>query len=642
MFWFSFGMLVLAVPVAIVVMLVQARRDLARLRERLDLLERRLDHDGSPLTAVPPAGVPSPEPPEPIPFTRMQAPVPPPAEPAPPPGLPAPPLPPYRAPLERIDGRRLEEMVGGVWLQNVGSVLVLLGVFFLILWAYTTGRLGPGWLVVAGVGLGLVMVWRGDRTARTVPAFGHALIGVGIGIVYLSLYLGHFTLHVLSPGIALALLLLVSLGALSLGLHYRVPTVAALGVLGAFLPQILAEWMSLRGFSLPPWGRVVYVAAVDAVVLALATRAGWGGLSLLALLLTTFAWGSDFARSTQGWGLHIAQALVMTGFGLVLVPRLAALRDRVRPIEIAVVALAPLATIATLAPFLARVDRVPAAALVLSLAALYLAAAMWVESRREDEDLWRPLTGAATLFLTVGLALWMGESWTPVAWCIEGALLVWLGLRARGGWLRGCGYVVLALGAAVLALDLDSGWNPGMVPFFYPAGVRNLVGLAALVTSAILLARARPRFSPEEAMLSRFWSVGVNALILFWSATEAGHWASVLEAGGGRWAQPPDLGARPEWQRLRTLSAVFTSAAWTLQAGALLAIGWRIGSAFARWMGLSLLALTVLKFLSFDLQMVDVFWRFLTAIVVGVVLLAVSYAYQRRNRAPAQVGDAGR
>ena len=56
-------------------------------------------------------------------------------------------------------------------------------------------------------------------------------------------------------------------------------------------------------------------------------------------------------------------------------------------------------------------------------------------------------------------------------------------------------------------------------------------------------------------------------------------------------------------------------------------------SAFLRWSGLALTGITVLKFLLLDLQAVDVFWRFLTAIVVGVALLGVSYAYQRRSRA---------
>jgi hypothetical protein len=476
-------------------------------------------------------------------------------------------------------------------------------------------------------------VWRGDRTARATPPFGHALIGVGLGIVYLSLYLGHFTLHVLDARVALGLLAAVSLASVLLGLHYRVQTVALLGVIGAFLPQLLAAAMPLRGMALTPWMLLLYLSAVDAVVLVLAAQAGWGGLSLTALLLTGFTWAAAFGSQMFGWGIRIGQAVQFAAFGLALLPRLVVLPRRVRPIELAVVVLAPLAWLGVAAPFLVRVSATAATLFLLAHALLYLAAAFWVEPRRTDEDLWRPLTGAATLFLTVALALWLGEERAGVGWSTEGVVLLWLGLRSRSGWLRGCGIVVASLGALLLTGEMaSSAWRPDQMPVFYTAGVRNLLGLAVLGAGAVILARARPGLSLGEQALSRAWTVMVNVLFLAWSAQEASHLARTLEASGGRWAHAPEFAAPPEHERVRTLSAVFTSATWTLQAGILLAIGWRIGSSFARWLALGLLGLTVLKFLFLDLQRVDAFWRFLTAIVVGAALLAISYAYQRKGR----------
>src|SRR6185295_6559077 len=92
--------------------------------------------------------------------------------------------------------RNLEQQFGGIWLQNIGAVLLLLGVFFMILWRYTPGRFGAEVLVGAGVAMGLVLAWRGDRMIRRLPRLGPTFIGVGLGVVYLSLYLGHFTLRV--------------------------------------------------------------------------------------------------------------------------------------------------------------------------------------------------------------------------------------------------------------------------------------------------------------------------------------------------------------------------------------------------------------------------------------------------------------
>ena len=47
---------------------------------------------------------------------------------------------------------------------------------------------------------------------------------------------------------------------------------------------------------------------------------------------------------------------------------------------------------------------------------------------------------------------------------------------------------------------------------------------------------------------------------------------------------------------------------------------------------MGLVGITVLKFLIVDLATADPFWRFLTAILAGAAMLALSYVYQRRAR----------
>src|SRR5262249_29153273 len=119
-------------------------------------------------------------------------------------------------------GAEMEQWVGAVALQNIGAVLLLVGFFFLVLWGYSTHRIGPGVLVAAGVLTGLGVIWRGDWLQRTVRGVGHALIGVGAGSVWLSLYLGHTSLHALPTGWALPLLFAASTLTAGLGLRYGV------------------------------------------------------------------------------------------------------------------------------------------------------------------------------------------------------------------------------------------------------------------------------------------------------------------------------------------------------------------------------------------------------------------------------------
>ncbi len=126
------------------------RRELRAMRERLDLLETRVSRSVETLATPPPALAAHQEPAlESLPRHIPAAPAvtTPPGEPASPTTVPLP------ARARGFDSSRAEELIGSVWLQNIGAVLLLLGVFFLILWGYTTGRFGPGALVVAGVAL---------------------------------------------------------------------------------------------------------------------------------------------------------------------------------------------------------------------------------------------------------------------------------------------------------------------------------------------------------------------------------------------------------------------------------------------------------------------------------------------------------
>lgn len=638
-------------------------------------------------------------------------------------------------------------------MQNVGSVLLLLGAFFLIVWGYANGRIGPGALVVAGVALGAVVAWRGHVIGRTLAALGNAFIGVGLGVIYMTLYLGHFRMGVLSGAAAFTLLTLASLLTVAIGLRRREPIIATLGVLAAYLPQLLSVWVPLQGFRLPLAALLGYFAVVNVVVFALAASIGWSGLVLLSLVLTTGTWNAN--AGVAPWSLSIQTGLsaLFVALGLAPVARLARDAKPVRAIDLAVVASAPMLLLLASWAFLAAPDRVVAALVLSALSALYAAIAIGLERRRTERDLWRPVTAAATVFLAAAIERGLLPEYLALAWCAEGLTLLWLGLGPRGAWLRLLGYAILAVAAtrlfivlvaytspaiptllgaasfrdllaiatfllashlagrrkdllnaeerrvpalgvfaanallmiwitheagearrllpqiarpensetvvtltgaawmlqafalfdlsfrrdapvlrhtgyfvagfAVLALVTGHGfrdpWAAGYLPLFNVAAIIVALGVTLLIVGAELLWRHRERLAAGERRMPEVATALANLVLLLWWAREAGHLASVAVSGAS------DLAGR-------TLAAVFTSAAWTLQAVVLFALGWIRGSAFLRWSGLALFGLTVLKFLLVDLDRVDAFWRFVSALGIGAALIMVSFLYQRRAR----------
>lgn len=591
---FLLGLLVLAtlfVPFFLPGLYSRMRRaetELAELRERL----RRLEGTPPPppqrwaplLESIDAPEVSPPAPPPPAPPAAIETPV---AAPEPaavfvprsiaaPESAPAP----LRSTPRPFDAGNFEDLIGSVWFQNVGAVLILVGAFFLILWGYSTGRFGPGVLVGAGVAVGLAITWRGDRLVASLPRFGQALIGLGFGIVYLSLFLGHFTLRVLPAWAAFLALLATSLATLLAGLRHRAQTVAALGVIGAFLPQYLAGLLGLPGFSMSPGGMLAYLAAVNAVVFALAARAGWSGLDFSALLLSAALWVFQFGARQGSWPITIGLAGLFTAFGFAPLPRLIRVEGRVKPSDLAVIVVAPLAFVACAWPTLVYESRTEVAILLGLMAAAQLGAALWVDTRRPERDLWRPLTGSATIFLTAALQRAVGTEHTPMAWTLEGVLLVWLGLGAGGGWLRAWGYGITAAGTAWLIIALGLGgahewWTT----------VRDLTCIVAILFGAQRLYAGRSRLTAVEQIAPETWTGIGHFALLLWSAAQMRWLASVFEGPHGFWYPQPDLERPPGGLRESVLVSVFTGVAWLIQAAFLVLAGLRSGRRFLRIAG---------------------------------------------------------
>jgi uncharacterized membrane protein len=71
------------------------------------------------------------------------------------------------------------------------------------------------------------------------------------------------------------------------------------------------------------------------------------------------------------------------------------------------------------------------------------------------------------------------------------------------------------------------------------------------------------------------------------------------------------------------------SIAWFIEAAVLMAIGFGRKSAFVRWQALALIAPTIAKVFVLDIWRLDRGYRILSFVLLGMLLLAVSFVYQR-------------
>jgi uncharacterized membrane protein len=145
----------------------------------------------------------------------------------------------------------------------------------------------------------------------------------------------------------------------------------------------------------------------------------------------------------------------------------------------------------------------------------------------------------------------------------------------------------------------------------------------ALTVAVVSVARSQLREAAASAETADSWNVGGSLV------------ANVLAVAGITRILLDGLGG-PAWNvAIPSIVHVAISLAWTAYATAMFGLGLRRGSALLQRLGLGLLAITIFKVFAVDLSNVDIAWRIVSFVVLGMVCMGIS-AWYLRSRAAAK------
>jgi uncharacterized membrane protein len=214
-------------------------------------------------------------------------------------------------------------------------------------------------------------------------------------------------------------------------------------------------------------------------------------------------------------------------------------------------------------------------------------------------------------------------------WTIYGAALLVYGFRRGFRALRYAGLVLLVLATVkVLTVDLAFYAAPWHVPLVNQTFMAFALLVAAYALAARLYARDAARVGEEERSVVPALVVVANVLAIVALSAEA---AGYFDAGR---VALTDTGRLRDLGLAKQLSL---SVVWALYGAGLLVAGRVWGVRLLRVMSLALLSLTTLKVFFRDLSSLDRVYRIISFIVLGAILLAVSYLYQKsQQRAAAE------
>jgi len=397
---------------------------------------------------------------------------------------------------------------------KIGMLVLFAGVAALLKYASDEGLLQvPVSLRLAGVSVaavaGLVFGWIRRNSHRT---FALSLQGGMIGILQLVVFAASKMFGLVGPEFAFAASVALVFGAGALGVLQGAMALAVFAVLAGFLAPI---WLSTgSGNHVALFG---YYAVLNTAIVAIAWFRAWRLLNLLGFVFT-FGIGTLWGvLDYEAADYRSAQAFLALFFAIYLVVPL--LHARRRPVERrdlidgCLVFGTPLIAF-SLQSGLLRDDTTTLALCALGVAALYAGLSWWLRRGGRFEVLQQSYALLAAGFATLAVPLALSAQATASVFALEGAALVWLGLRQQRRLPRWSG-IGLQIAAIVAYVFAAGNTTVGETPFAHGLFVGAMLFVVAGLAIAWAYSRAGVVAPARVAYLwAMFWWLGAWTLEL--------------------------------------------------------------------------------------------------------------------------------
>jgi uncharacterized membrane protein len=279
-----------------------------------------------------------------------------------------------------------------------------------------------------------------------------------------------------------------------------------------------------------------------------------------------------------------------------------------------------------------EVDKTEMAWFALALAAVYLVLSRQVHLRPVHSGKGAAGSGqilhflhlaVALGFITVAIPIRLDAHWITIGWFVEAGILLWIGERVKSEVLNIFALAALALGVVRL-LAIDNFSTTQLI-----LNMRMATYTVAVAVLGAVAYYASRRADDAERTVAAVAVIALNALALIALSHEVADYfareMTVPRLIRGQWTPTYSM----DWRRVEIERDFTYSALWMAYGAMLMVIGFLRRSAFVRWQALLLVAATTVKVFVYDVSQLDRGYRIVSFIFLGVLLLAISFVYQR-------------
>jgi uncharacterized membrane protein len=420
--------------------------------------------------------------------------------------------------VERLTAYARNFLTQGNPIVRVGMVVLLCGIAFLLKYAADRKAL-PIELRLLGVASGgLGMLGLGWWLRRHNRIYALVMQGGAVGVLYLTIFAAARLYGVVPMGMALALMVAVVTLSGTLAVLQDGRALAVFGSAGGFLAPILT---STGGGS--HVGLFAYYALLNMGIAGIAWFRAWRGLNLVGFGFTFvigITWGYQYYKPTYFASTEpflIFFLLLFVGIAVLFAfrqpPRLKGLVDGTLVFGVPVVGFG-------LQVALVHEFEYGMALSAVALGAFYLGLATVLWRCAGLRLLCEAFLALGVVFVTLAVPLALDTPWTTAAWALEGAGLVWVGVRQRRLLARAGGAVLQLLAGVSHGIDGDyqyqalwrahgvASWAYGPLPALLASYLGTLLVSCGSLFSGWWLQRCRRG--------SRSWEQLVSLALLAW------------------------------------------------------------------------------------------------------------------------------
>jgi uncharacterized membrane protein len=504
-----------------------------------------------------------------------------------------------------------ETIIGGRWLNRIGIVALIGATTFFLKYAFDNNWIGPSGRVAIGMILGASMLpWSHWLLRRGYSYFSEGIAGLGAAVMYLSTWAGCQYYTLFSQDVGFYSMIVITVGMATVALGRDSQRIALLSLVGGFLTPVLVSTGKDQQVVL-----FTYLLILGAGLLVIEIRRNWRSLTPVSFAFTAiyfWGWYEKFYQPPK-----LERTLIFATLFLLLyamVPILRAVKSSgVHEIDFLLVLANSFAYLGALYAMLWPQDRWPMTLLVLALSAAHVIVGRVIPLPKAGESpMMRFLfAGLALTFATLAIPIRLDGKWITLAFALEGAVLVWTGFQSIVPALRGAGYFLLAISAIrLLSFPLPAR------QFLFNERFATYAVLIACLAAVLYAARERASSTrTEEHNLLGLLAVAINFFALLALSLEL--W--------DHFGRQPGLGIDSGLAQHLSLSLL-----WTVYASVLIALGIQRKSALLRWQALALFGLVVIKVFIYDSSFLERFYRIVSFLILGLVLLVVSFLYQHK------------